>query len=177
MCAGFGWSNYRSPTDPKDCGQQQGWRGCPQLERCPLLLRLRPGLLVRGGHGAACRNYQYNYNHHPCAAAVPRRTWQVSSLPWMCSPMPRRTCTSSANRMRGIRGVRRSSYVSIYPYIFVDVCTDSKPSTVSMSMFKCLCTNLTSNKSDTIKISFHFTSHKPYFSSCKNPRTSISPVQ
>ena len=74
--------------------------------------------------------------------------------------MPRRTCTSSANRMRGIRGVRRSSYVSIYPYIFVDVCTDSKPSTVSMSMFKCLCTNLTSNKSDTIKISFSLhTSH------------------
>ena len=70
MCAGIGWSNYRSPTDPKDCGRQQG---CPQLERCLLLLRLRPGLLVRGGHGAVCRNYHnhnhnhnhnYNYNHH-----------------------------------------------------------------------------------------------------------------
>ena len=74
MCAGFGWSNYRSPTDPKDCGRQQGWRGSLQLEHCLLLLRLRPGPLVRGGHGAVCRNYQYhhnhNYNHHPCAAAV-----------------------------------------------------------------------------------------------------------
>ena len=36
-------------------------------------------------------------------------------------------------------------------------CTDSKPLTISMSLFKCLCTNLTSNKSVTIKISFHFT--------------------
>ena len=37
-------------------------------------------------------------------------------------------------------------------------CTDSKPLINStMSLFKCLCTNLTSNKSVTMKISFHFT--------------------
>ena len=36
-------------------------------------------------------------------------------------------------------------------------CTDSKPLIISMSLFKCVCTNLTSNKSVTIKISFQFT--------------------
>jgi len=107
------------------------------------------------------RNYQYHhnyyYNHHPCAAAV--------------CPGGRGKFHRFLKCVPPCRGERK--YKLCKPYegdprcqkeqlcfdlsIHFCGCTDSKPLIISMSLFKCLCTNLTSNKSVTIKISFHFT--------------------
>ena len=123
------------------------------------------GLRVRRGQGIGRRNYHHNYNYiQPpslCCSSVPRRTWQVSSLPRMCSGSHYSALQAMGG---GIRGFRGSCNVLIYSL------------TISIFIVNCLCTNLARNKSSWYISRFHFTSHKIQlcFSSCINVRTSSS---
>ena len=78
------------------------------------------GLRVRRGQGIGRRNYHHNYNYiQPpslcCCSSVPRRTWQVSSLPRMCSGSHYSALQAMGG---GIRGFRESCNVLIYSFRF-----------------------------------------------------------